>query len=202
MIRDKLSPSTKLDIDEIGVILPGDNSDSPDPPPIYWNAAAAFFAYLFPQLAIEGVDILGQSQLMGYPPIPASQFPANGGDPLPPQFASVSEIDWESGQGNARYWLLKLLIEHFGIGDKIVKTTFTESERFYAQGFVDIQGVNKILIVNKVNNNTMVTFNGINGGKLYVVDEDSGNGPAYIWNLEGTNSYQMRPYAVGLLYPS
>ena len=45
----------------------------------------------------------------------------------------------------------------------------------------------------------MVTFNGINGGKMYVIDVESGNGPAYIWNMPG-NSYQMRPYAVGLLY--
>ena len=200
-IRDKLSPSTKLDIDEIGVILPGDNSNSPNPPSIYWNAAAAMFAYLFPQLAIQGVDIMGQSQLMGYPPIPEEQFPANGVGGLPPQFASVTEIDWETGQGNARYWLLKLLIDHFGVGDKIVNTTFTESDSFYAQGFIDVDGAKKILIVNKVNNNTMVMFNGVSGGKMYVIDSESKNGAAYIWNLEN-NSYEMRPYAVCLLYPS
>ena len=201
-IRDKLSPSTKFDIDEIGVILKADNSDSaPIPPPIYWNAAAAMFAYLFPQLVIEGVDIMGESQLMGYPPYPAQQFPANQGSPLPPQYPSVSEIDWETGKGNARYWLLKLLIDHFNVGDKVVNTTFTDSDTFYAQGFIDTIGNKKILIVNKVNNNTMVRFNGVNGGKMYVIDSESGNDPAYIWNLY-TNSYEMRPYAIGLLYPN
>ena len=198
-IRDNLSPNTKIDMDEIGVILPDDKEISPNPPPIYWNAAAAMFAYLFPQLAIQGIDILGESQLMGYPEIPAQQFPANEGDPVPVQHASVTLIDWESGQGNARYWVLKLLIDHFGVGDKIINTTFTDNDRFYAQGFIDTDGNKKILIVNKVNNNTMVTFNGVNGGKMYVIDLESGNGPAYVWDVYN-NVYEMRPYSVGLLY--
>lgn len=160
------------------------------------------FAYLFPQLAIEGVDIIGQSQLMGYPPMTEEEFPANPGG-LPPQFASVTEIDWETGVGNARYWLLKLLIEHFEMGDKLVKTTFTENDSFYAQGFVSNNGNEdrKILIVNKVNQNIGVTFDGVNGGKMYVIDEESGNGPAYVYEVEG-NVYEMRPFGIGLLYPS
>eukprot|EP01084_Bolivina_argentea_P058520 106853_1 len=200
-IRDKLSPNTKFDIDEIGVILPGDNSNAPDPPAIYWNSAAAMFAYLFPHMVIEGVDIIGQSQLMGYPPLPQSEFPDSPGG-IPPQFASVTEIDWETGVGNARYWLLKLLIDNFKIGDKLVKTTFTENSLFYAQGFMSVNsGVKKVLIVNKVNQNVTVIFNGMKGGKMYVIDEESGNGPAYVWNMYD-NIFEMRRYAVGLYYPS
>ena len=33
------------------------------------------------------------------------------------------------------------------IGDKVVKTTFTQNDRFYAQGFIDTDGNKKILIV-------------------------------------------------------
>eukprot|EP01084_Bolivina_argentea_P178465 308503_1 len=200
-IRNELSPNTKLDIDEIGVILPGDNSNSPNPPDIYWNAAAAMFAYLFPKLVVEGVDIMGQSQLMGYPPLPQSFFPASPGG-ISPQFASVTEIDWETGVGNARYWLLKLLIDNFEIGDKLVKTTFTETSSFYAQGFICNNGNKdkKILVVNKKNQNITVTFNGVdNGGKLYVIDALSGNGPAYIYDMQG-NTFDLSAYGVALLY--
>eukprot|EP01084_Bolivina_argentea_P178467 308506_1 len=157
------------------------------------------FAYLFPQLAIQGIDIIGQSQLMGYPPLSQSQFPANPGG-LPPQYASVSQIDWNTGVGNARYWLLKLLIQHFEIGDKLMETTFTESESFYAQGFMSVASQEKkILIVNKLNENITVIFNGVNGGKMYVIDEESGNGAAYIYDVYD-NTYEMRRFGIGLLY--
>ena len=54
-IRDSLSPETKLDVDEMGVILPGDNSPSaPMFPLVYWNAAGAMYAYLFGKLSVLG----------------------------------------------------------------------------------------------------------------------------------------------------
>jgi hypothetical protein len=47
-IRDALNPTVELFIDEVGVILPGDNAEPPPPdfPLVYWNAAAAAYAYL------------------------------------------------------------------------------------------------------------------------------------------------------------
>ena len=54
-IRDSLSPTTKLDVDEMGVILPDDNDPSAAMfPLVYWNAAGAMYAYLFGKLAVEG----------------------------------------------------------------------------------------------------------------------------------------------------
>ena len=54
-IRDALSPHTLLDVDEAGVILPGDNNpDSPMFPLIYYNAAGAMYAYLFGRLSEIG----------------------------------------------------------------------------------------------------------------------------------------------------
>lgn len=56
-IRDRLSPHTKIDIDELGVILPDDNELIPVPiPEPYWNAAGAMFAYIYGTLALEGID--------------------------------------------------------------------------------------------------------------------------------------------------
>lgn len=62
-IRDQLSPSTMLDADEVGVILPDDNdgiwtSAAPGFPNFYWNAAAASYAYLFGITAMVGLDVL------------------------------------------------------------------------------------------------------------------------------------------------
>lgn len=48
-------------------------SDKPGFPAIYWNAAAAMYAYLYGRTAVLGLDVLGESQLIGYPSIP---FPA------------------------------------------------------------------------------------------------------------------------------
>ena len=75
-IRDQLSPDTKLSCDEMGVVLPNDNDQDAAPiPSIYWNAAAAFFAYTVGHMSVMGYDILGESQLAGSPPIPQWDIP-------------------------------------------------------------------------------------------------------------------------------
>ena len=65
-IRDRLSPETKTDTDELGVILPNDNNQVADAsgyvasiPKRYWNAAGALYAYLYVNLAKLGVDVIG-----------------------------------------------------------------------------------------------------------------------------------------------
>jgi len=59
--------------------------------------------------------VLGHSQLAGSPEIPAWGIPA-------PQYPSVSLLSWRTGFGNARYWVLKLLIDHFAPGDLLFDT--------------------------------------------------------------------------------
>lgn len=118
--RDQLSPQTKFDLDELGVIMPDDNNPNfginASLPDIYWPAAGAMYAYMFGKFAIMGVEVLGHSQLAGSPKIP------EWGIPLP-QYPSVSLLDWRTGYGNSRYWVLRLLIQHFAMGDKIFTTT-------------------------------------------------------------------------------
>jgi len=100
----------------MGVILPDDNDpNAVVPPPIYWNAAGGMYATLFGELSQMGFDVLGESQLMGSPPIPQWDIPDA-------QFPSVSMLNWTTGMGNARYWVLKLLIDSFSPGDRFVKT--------------------------------------------------------------------------------
>jgi hypothetical protein len=60
--------------------------------------------------------VLGHSQLAGSPGIPSWGIPL-------PQYPSVSLLSWQTGYGNARYWVLKLLLTHFAPGDSIFNTT-------------------------------------------------------------------------------
>jgi len=64
------------------------------------------YAYLYGELAKLGIDVAGESQMVGFP----TQWP------------SVSMVDWDTGQPNARFWVLKLLRANFGPGDKLVNT--------------------------------------------------------------------------------
>ncbi len=65
-IRKSLSPETRTTIDELGVILPDDNTPTaPQFPLIYWNAASAFYAYAWAQLSRQGIDVIAHSQLVG-----------------------------------------------------------------------------------------------------------------------------------------
>ena len=50
------------------------------------------------------------------------------GIPLP-QYPSVSLLSWNTGYGNARYWVLKLLIEHFAPGAQSIKTKGKEKRK-------------------------------------------------------------------------
>ena len=65
-IRKMLSPETRTTINELGVILDGDNTlGVPQFPLIYWNAAAALYTYSWAKLSRQNIDVVGQSQLTG-----------------------------------------------------------------------------------------------------------------------------------------
>ncbi|MGH9406723.1 MAG: glycosyl hydrolase family 39 [Terriglobia bacterium] len=160
-IRDRLSPATKTDIDEIGAILPNDNVTPRGPiPHFYWNLCGSLYAYLYGHLASLGVEAVGESQLVGYP----SQFP------------SVSLVNWSTGQPNARYWTLQLLHNHFRPGDKLVETQSSASA-LYAQGFVTPDGKRELLLVNLRERAIAVTISGAAGGAEEYVDQTTGERP-------------------------
>ena len=135
-VRQKLSPQTKTDIDEVGSILPFDTAPKlmRPIPNMYWNLSGAMYAYLFAHLARQGIQIAGESQLIGYP----SQFP------------SVSMVNWTTGVPNARFRVLELLHDNFGPDDRII-ATHVSVPGVFAQAFVTAKGVRKILLVNKRN---------------------------------------------------
>lgn len=158
--RQRLAPNTRTTINEVGSILPDDiHQELPGMTyrtPAYWNLSGAMFAYLYAQLALMGIDIIGESQLVGFP----SQFP------------SVTMIDWNTGEPNARYRTLKLLIDNFRPGDKLVETTL-KNPFIHAQGFVTRKGQHKLLLINKRNRRFEVEIPRARGGSLSVVNQQA-----------------------------
>ena len=204
-IRDALSPHTRIDIDELGSMLPNDNDiPSPAPPPdVYWNAGGAMYAYVFMKLTALKVDIVGLSQLLGFPQRTQQQFPASPGG-IPPQWPSVSILDWNDGVGNAKYWCLYLLLQHLSVGDALVETQMGagDEQYFAAQGFVrSNDSTNYMLIVNKMNQDVTVEMDELTGGVLFIVDEDTGKKPPREETLDGPRQFVLKRFAVAILYP-
>ena len=137
-------------------------------PNSFWNLCGSMYAYLYVELAKRGVEVVGESQLVGYP----TQFP------------SVSLVDWDTGQPNARFWVLKLLHDNFGPGDKLVETG-SNVPYVYVQGFVTPQGKHKILLLNKRNRPFDVTLPGADGAAVERVDQTTAFQPPASSTLTG-----------------
>ena len=136
-IRKRLSPTTRTTLDEIGSILPGSNSvKDPHFPPIYWNASGALYAYVYIETARLGIDVVGESQLVGFP----SQYP------------DVTMIDWATGRPNARFEVLRLLHDNFAVGDKMLHMNSVGRD-IDAAAFLSAGDMKKLLVVNKRNRN-------------------------------------------------
>jgi len=161
-IRARLSPDTGTDTDELGSIS-ADDADQGKPghvtkpiPNSYWNLCGGLYAYLYAELAKRGVEVAGESQLVGYP----TQFP------------SVSMVDWTTGQPNARFWVLKLLHDNFAPGDKLVETNI-DSPYVYGQAFVTRQGQKKLLLVNRRDRAFQVAIPDSQGSAVAYVDQST-----------------------------
>ena len=161
-IRKRLSPQTKTDTDELGVILPTDNTaaDKVPPPAAYWNLAGSLYAYLYIELSRLQIDIIGESQLVGYP----TQFP------------SVSMMNWENNKPNARFWVLKLIKDSFHPGDKLVETSVSSGD-LAAQAFLTPAG-RKLLLANKRDHAFDVPIEDADKASALTVDAETGDGPA------------------------
>ena len=184
-IRKRLSPETKVDLDELGVIL-ADGTGNERPfkpyPDAYWNLAGAMYAYIYIEVARMQIDIVGESQLVGYP----TQFP------------SVTMMDWTNGKPNARYWVLKLIKDNFGPGDKLVETTLDNAPGLAAQAFITAKGKH-LLLINKHDRPVEVTLpTGPEQALAQAVDPTSGEGPARTIAIQ-SGSIKLEPFAVAVV---
>jgi hypothetical protein len=169
-IRKRLSPETRTTIDEIGAISADDlTQDKPGHvtqpiPSSYWNLTCAMYAYIFAELTRIGVDVAGESQLVGYP----TQYP------------SVSMVDWHTGKPNPRVWVLRLLRENFGPGDKIVDTEPFDSALapyLYSLAVVKPDGKRRVLLINKRDRPFSISVPGATGGQEDYVDQNTAYDP-------------------------
>jgi hypothetical protein len=173
-IRKRYSPNTKTDLDELGVILPNDDKDNrdpsykaPEPPADYWNLAGAMYAYLYAEFAKDGIDVVGESQLVGY----HTQFP------------SVSMMDYITNKPNARFWVLKLLKDNFGPGDKLVTTSAINldargnNDALKAQAFDTTKGKRLLLVNKRTFPETLTLPAEFDGGHIALVAPSTGDQP-------------------------
>lgn len=181
-IRTSLAPDVRTTVDELGTILP-DSATQSDPAPIpdaYWNFSGGLYAYVFARLALMGIDIVGESQLMGYP----SQYP------------SVSMLDWTTGGPNARYRVLELILDEIRPGSRLIELPDQPAGDVYALALVD-RGRRKVLLVNKTNAPVTVTIDGLRGAHVRVVDQKSAGGDIR-GEWSSADSYPLGGYAVAV----
>ena len=178
-IRKRLSPETRTTLNEIGSILPGDPAGKETIPGIYWNASGALYAYVYLEAMRLGIDIVGESQLVGYP----TQFP------------SVSMVNWTTGSPNARFWVLKLIHDHFAPGDKLVETHGASGD-VAAQAFVTPKG-RALLVVNKRNARSTIRLKEEwKGAEVSVVDSAAAPRTAAF----AGPAMELGPFAVAVVY--
>jgi hypothetical protein len=169
-IRDELSPKTKVIIDELGtfnLVKPGEEPCQASEPynaynPLYWDAIGANWAVNFITAENLGIPLISMSQMLGYP----TQCP------------SISMVNSDTARPNAHYWVLKLINDNFGPGDKLTRTQSSSSD-VVAQASITSSG-RKVLLVNTSNQTVTVDLaNAYTGVGLVaeVVDQASGEQP-------------------------
>lgn len=182
-IRKRLSPATKTDLDELGVILPTDNQpgDGTAIPGAYWNLASALYADLYVHLARMGIDVVGESQLVGYP----TQYP------------SVSMMDYVTARPNARFWTLKLLKDNFGPGDRLVETEEV-SDDVTLQAFETHRGRSILAINKRLKSETFRLPAGFRGVRIEYVAPSTGENPPATRVLSG-DTVDLEPNEVAVI---
>jgi hypothetical protein len=134
-----------------------------------------------------GIDVVGESQLVGYPL----------------QYPSVSMVDWETGLPNARLRVLQLLQTSFPAGVNMFNTTSSDETNLHAQGFSasgsgdGAQG-KKLLLINKGNNTLSVSVPDFDGAAAQTVDVSTGGNPWRNETVQGGVA-GLPPYAVMVL---
>ena len=190
-IRDELSPKTKFIIDELGtfnLVKPKEDACKAVEPyqaykPLYWVAVGGNWAANFITAENSDIPIFSMSQMLGYPT----------------QCLSITMINWDTAHPNAHYWVLGLIHDNFGPGDKLIPTK-SSSPDVVAQASITSAG-RKVLLVNTSDQSVKVDLAGtyIGAGlRADVVDETSGEQPPRKEKLAG-KEIALSPFAVAVV---
>jgi hypothetical protein len=169
-IRDKLSPSTRTMVNEMGTLIGTEAPQVPWPAdrlgdiPFHLRISAAMYAYLYGNLAPLGVEAAGQST-----------FGAAGGKVG--AYSACSMLNAVTGTPNIRYKVAKLLMAEFPPGSKIAHSytgigIWRNPFPVYVQAFIAPDGKHKVLIVNKRDVPDGAIIPGAKGGHIRYLGTD------------------------------
>ena len=190
-IRDELSPQTKVSVDELGTfddVKTTEEACRANEPyqaynPLYWNAIGANWAYIFITSEQLGLPMFSMSQMIGYP----TQCP------------SISMFDKDTARPNAHYWVLSLINNYFGPGDKLTTTT-TSSPDVQAQAALTKKG-RSLLLVNTADHPVPVDLTASfpeGAANAEIVDQSSGENPPRHETIRGKQLI-LPPFAVAVV---
>lgn len=187
-VIDSLSPGTKTMLDENGLLGPlfGGLDD-----PSYWVAGGAYWAYFWARAAVRfgsKIAVVGQSQFMDSP------------DREP----GVTMMDWRNGNGTAKYWVARLVIESVSLGDQFHPSAST-SPNLYAQAFTHfaagqvVSGAKekRVLLINKKNAPAAVTVPG--ALSALAVDETTHQSPPRSVPIGTNGVLQLGAYSTAVV---
>jgi hypothetical protein len=197
-----LSPSTRTVLDETGTdmdnVLDG-GATPPDDNPRYWVAAAGYWAYMYMRSANDSTTVVqcGASQLMDAP----------GQEP------SVTLLDWGTGLGTARFWIVRLFVETFDVGVTLRHATTAVSsggdgigaDAVYAMGLSGVKedGGRGVVLINKRNAWVTVTLScgaeACTCASKQVIDEFNIRSPAREEPCDAGGSAVLAPYATAVI---
>ena len=132
--------------------------------------------------------------MIGYPYLPDLRFQA--------LYPSVSLLNWTTGEGTAKYWITKLLIDTADIHNDqavVTQTTDVGEVNIFSQAFVGKNDRRWVLIVNKRYANVDVSLSGCIGGRMQIINEASGFGPPTEITLT-SNTITMTPFAIAVIH--
>lgn len=124
-----LGAQNKPDYFEIDTFIAGGEKGTTISGNSNWNLSGSVNTYIYLGLAELGIDVAGESQLVGY----LKQLP------------DVTMMDWKNGKLNTRYWVLKLLKDNFGPGNKLLETRLNDLD-VSVQAFITTEVKDSCLI--------------------------------------------------------
>ena len=147
----------------------------------------------------ENIDVVGWSQLAAYPSIPSMGLQAR--DP------SVAMLNYTTGEGNARYHALKMMIQYTSAGDALLETMLSDSKDIYAQGFTSKKDSSALTIVlgNKSVKEQQVALHvdpkgkELTGCTTHTVDGLTGDGPPRQGSWDGRSPFALGPFAISVV---
>jgi hypothetical protein len=170
-----------------------------------WSASAAAYAYAFGRLAVQGAyKHVTMDQLVG--------------GPWPDNFPSVAALDWQSGEPNAKYWVVRMLATKLGAGPKqVYRTTITSGDKgardadspdggaagagFFAVA-MEVRGERMLLCVSKTAGAQTVRIRGAGNALASVLEgigSEPGFSPPVSRRVGADGELALGPYAVAFV---